>query len=654
MERNSNVPRPLPVIEGVYQSGISDPRFPLLPSIQLENDEDYERYKGLVDKQGYLSIIKADVAANSTEELSVLLKLLSDMAYEEMTAKPSLKHVMPLDLARVPNSWRVTVTIAYGYSLFIDEDGNDRYGISFRKPKNLKVIPSFPGDDFKGRDRLSDILILIASDHPYINVATARFFAEYTNKKFAERVSRQIQNPVFIVKTVQQGFGRPDSREFLKFNDGIDNLRASIDLEKLVYVDEQCGEPDWCINGSYLVYKKIREMMPVWEAFAKPTQEAIIGREKDSSLPLSRQKAGEGNLTPVYPDPTDDKDGPLNAHIRKVQPRRPFPDLFGENDLNRRFLRRPYPFFDGVDTNGNSINGLHFVAFMKSIQDQFEHVTNMWQMNPNFPVPGTGIDALYAKEVLKSLDGGYYFCPPARHSQEDFIGSGLFSKGIKKPYEVPKNIYGYGITFVDIDETIFNTFASIKVLYNNEVIKSLNNQEFNTYKLRDGETFDFGEFRDAANFLATSKPIVDVISELKKILRTITANSEGSRIVFLTARSDFDDKEKFLNVFRKYGIDINSSRMYVERTGNITSGTVAEKKKQVVLSYLSNGTYRRVRLLDDNLENLTTFLSIKEGLKPELVELIRTNHTLSQDIDPVEFFAYLVDHNGKMSLFGKV
>jgi len=654
MERHTHIPKPQPIVEAPYQSGISDPRFPLLPSIELEDDKDYELYKGLVDKQNYAAILKANISVKDKSELKILLKLLSDMAYEEMTKRPSVSHVMPLDLARIPDSWRVTVTIAYGHSLFVDSHGNDRFGISFRKPKNLKIIPKFPGDEFNGVDSICDVLILVASDHPYVNVASTRYFAEYVNKMFSKKIGAKEIKSAFIVKSVQQGFGRPDSREFLKFNDGIDNLRANIDLEKLVYVDENCNEPQWCVGGSYMVYKKIREMMPVWEAFSKSTQEGIIGREKDSSLPLSKNKEGINNLTPVYPDPKDPKDGPLNAHIRKVQPRRPTTDLFGENDLNRRFLRRPYPFFDGVDEKGKSINGLHFIAFMKSIQNQFEHVTNMWQMNPNFPVEGTGIDALYAKEVLKNIDGGYYFCPPARKTKDDFIGSGLFEEYVKTPYKIPQHIYGYGITFVDIDETIFNTFASIKVLKGGSIIKSLDNKEFNDYKLQEGESYDFGEFRDSETFLNSSKPIVSIITELKKILKIISSNSEGSRIVFLTARSDFDNKERFLNTFRKYGIDIDSSRMYVERSGNLTDGTVAEKKKQIVLKYLFDGKYRRVRLIDDNLANLEEFLTIKQGLKYDLIELIREKHFLDDFVDPIVFSAYHVNHQGEMKLFGNV
>ncbi len=55
------------------------------------------------------------------------------------------------------------------------------------------------------------------------------------------------------------------------------------------------------------------------------------------------------------------------------------------NDLEEGSCGGPIPSLDGVDEQGNSINGLHFMAFMKSIQHQFEHVTNMWQMNPGFP-----------------------------------------------------------------------------------------------------------------------------------------------------------------------------------------------------------------------------------------------------------------------------
>jgi deferrochelatase/peroxidase EfeB len=651
MDDYKKIPKPMPFFDPPYQSGISDPHYPLLPPPEVENPEDYNLYKGLVDIQSNLALIRANVFARDAKELQVLLRLLSRYAYESMEKKPSRSHMRPLDLGNLPESYRVTVTIGFGSTLFIDRMGYDRYGLSFRKPKYLKIVPSFPGDEYNPADSVTDLIISVASDHPYVNVATSRYIAEYINKTFCDETGEPRTRTVFKVVDIQQGFNRPDQREFLRFNDGIDNVRVGIDLEKLVFVDENCGEAAWCIGGSYMVYRKIREMMPVWEAFSVKEQEQSIGRERDSGKPLSRQSEGIDNLTPVYPNPRDAADGPLNAHIRKVQPRRPTPDLFGVNDLDRRFLRRGYPFFDGVDEDGKAVNGLHFVGYMKSIQQQFEHVTNMWQMNPDFPQKDTGIDALFAKGVLKTIDGGYYFCPPAPADKEDFIGSGLFKTKEENKYDIPAHIYGYGISFFDIDETLFHTFAQIKVLRNLQVERVLDNQEFNEDKLAEGESYDFGDFRDAKHFLETSVPIVPIIRRLKKILSLITAKSEGSRIVFLTARSDFDDKDLFLNTFRKYGIDIDSDRMYVERSGNLQTGTVAEKKKDIVTKYLATGKYRRVRLIDDNKENLIGFLSIKETISKEILDLIRENHSLPADVDPVEFSAYLVDAVGDMQLF---
>lgn len=653
MEDFKNLAKPVPFFEPPYQSGIADPHYPLLPPPEFEDSEEYNQHKGLVDLQNNLAVIRANVFTRDAEELKLLLKVLSKYAYEAMEKKPSRSHVRPLEFGHVPESYRVTVTIGFGATLFYDKSGYDRFGLSFRKPRSLKIVPKFPGDKFDGADTISDLIIMVASDHPYVNTAISRYIAEYINKEFWKQHGTPENRTVFKVKSIGQGFSRPDQREFLRFNDGIDNVRAGIDLEKLVFVDDACGEPDWCIGGSYLVYRKIREMMPIWEAFSTREQEHSIGREKETGKPLSRQSEGIDNLTPVYPNHTDPADGPLNAHIRKVQPRRQTPDMFGIADTERRFLRRGYPFFEGVDDEGKAVNGLHFVGYMKSIQQQFEHVTNMWQMNPNFPVEGTGIDALYAKGVLQTIDGGYYFCPPAPKDKEDFIGSGLFKTAVEKKYDVPAYVYGYGITFFDIDETLFHTFAQVKVLKDGQLVRVLDNQQFNEDKLAEGESYDFGDFRDAKHFLSSSKPIIPIIRRLKNILHLVTTKSEGSRVVFLTARSDFDDKDLFLNTFRKYGIDIDSRRMYIERSGNLPTGTVAEKKKEIVTKYLATGKYRRVRLIDDNRQNLVEFLSIKETLSDEIVALIRENHSLEADVEAVQFSAYLVDAAGNMTVFYK-
>lgn len=207
---------------------------------------------------------------------------------------------------------------------------------------------------------------------------------------------------------------------------------------------------------------------------------------------------------------------------------------------------------------------------------------------------------------------------------------------------------GWGISFVDIDETVFRTFAEIKVIKNGKEIHSLNNQEFNSYELNDGEKFDFGEFRDAKKFNNTSIPIPKTINRIKKMLSRIKETGSKSKIIFLTARADFDDKKTFLDTFEKNGISMDKSNVYVERSGNIKTGTVDEKKKKIMLKYLKEGIYRRARLIDDFKPNLKALLSIRDNLPINIEDKVRKVYGLSDSDEAIKFIALWVDEKGNL------
>jgi hypothetical protein len=167
--------------------------------------------------------------------------------------------------------------------------------------------------------------------------------------------------------------------------------------------------------------------------------------------------------------------------------------------------------------------------------------------------------------------------------------------------------------------------------------------------LKDGEHFDFREFKDAELFAKTSIPIPKVVERIKRMFKNI--DIRGSKVVLLTARADFDDKDVFLSTFSNVGIPINN--IYVERTGNMTSGSVAARKKQVIMKYLSTGKYRRVRLIDDDIHNLMTFLSLKDNLPQDLIDKVKSKYGVKDDetVAPIEFYALqVVDSMGKMKL----
>jgi len=210
------------------------------------------------------------------------------------------------------------------------------------------------------------------------------------------------------------------------------------------------------------------------------------------------------------------------------------------------------------------------------------------------------------------------------------------------------SIYGKGITFFDIDETIFNTFAKIYVIKNNKIIKKLSNQEFNTYKLEDGESFDFREFRDAKMFRSTSKPIMPTITRIKRMFKNITGR--GSEVVLLTARGSFPDMREFKRTFKDHGIPVD--QMKIEFAGDIQSaaGSVSAAKKQIIMKYLKTGEYRRVRLVDDDLKNVKIFLSLEHDVPKNVLELVKKKHNIIgvESIAPIQFFALLVNPDGSL------
>ena len=186
---------------------------------------------------------------------------------------------------------------------------------------------------------------------------------------------------------------------------------------------------------------------------------------------------------------------------------------------------------------------------------------------------------------------------------------------------------GHGITFFDIDETIFHTSALIWVMKDGKVVKKLDNQTYNTYKLKEGESFDFREFGDAKLFKRTSKIIRPTLAKIRAMMKN--ALRTGSKLALLTARSTFPDMATFKKTFQRYGIRID--KMDINFAGDISAeaGSTAQAKKEIVFKYLSHGEYKRARLLDDNMENLMAFLSI------------------AKELPGVQFKAIHIDKNGK-------
>ena len=177
--------------------------------------------------------------------------------------------------------------------------------------------------------------------------------------------------------------------------------------------------------------------------------------------------------------------------------------------------------------------------------------------------------------------------------------------------ESDNRITGNTISFIDIDETTFHTYAKVNVMKDGKVVRELDNRQFNTDVLKDGETYDFSQFRNSKVFNQTSEPIVPIVTKIQQLIKSIKRNNKLEKVIFLTARADFDDKELFLKTFKANGIDVELPNVYIERSGNLTHiDNVADRKRYVILKYLQTGDYTAVRMFDDDPTNLRVFTKL--------------------------------------------
>lgn len=156
----------------------------------------------------------------------------------------------------------------------------------------------------------------------------------------------------------------------------------------------------------------------------------------------------------------------------------------------------------------------------------------------------------------------------------------------------------------DIDDTLVHTQTQVHVIQNGKVINSLNSHDFTHYKLNPGEEFDFGDFRNAQEFFHKSRPIIPMMNQLKQDINT------GNKVVMVTARADFDDKELFLDTFRKYGVDMG--KVHVYRAGNMKGNIQTEEKKKIIIrNLLDQQPYTKAIMYDDAIPNLLSFIELK-------------------------------------------
>lgn len=144
----------------------------------------------------------------------------------------------------------------------------------------------------------------------------------------------------------------------------------------------------------------------------------------------------------------------------------------------------------------------------------------------------------------------------------------------------------------DFDDTLATTAAQVIVRDSmNVAYRSLTPAQFNAYKLGNGESFDFSEFRDE-DFVHNADPTL-----LIHLAREVY--DEGHAVYVLTAR-DASISDAIHTWLKTHGIDA----IEIHCVGGTTE-TIPWNKKRVLLDMVKK--YDKIYFYDDSEENINIF-----------------------------------------------
>jgi deferrochelatase/peroxidase EfeB len=291
----------------------------------------------------------------------------------------------------------LTVTLGIGASLF-DRPG-DPFGIAPRKPAALVAMPAFASDEIDPARSDGDLAVQACADDPQVCFHAIRNLT-------------RIGRGVVAFRWSQSGFGRTSStdaeqttpRNLMGFKDGTNNVVAedTAALQRHIWVGD-LDDPAWMRGGSYMVTRRIRMLLEVWDRSTLADQEQTIGRIKGNGAPLGGTK--EHDVVNLAVKQDGDPVVPADAHIRLAAP---------DENGGIRLLRRGYSFTDGIDPVTNQLDaGLFFIAYQRDPRKGF------------IPVQASlRTDAL--NEYIRHNGTAMFACPPGVDAG-GYVGETLFT-----------------------------------------------------------------------------------------------------------------------------------------------------------------------------------------------------------------------------------
>ena len=377
-----------------------------LPGLQTVAFRDAHQAGIATAQQEHLHFAALDLVTEEISEVRDLLRVWTEAAERMTRGRPAgeenhSEYLPPEDTGEAfdLSPARLTLTFGLGPSFF-SKEGEDRFGLGGARPAALAPLPPLTGDVLDEARSDGDLCVQACADDPQVAFHAVRNLV---------RISRGLA----VVRWSQLGFGRTAStsktqttpRNLMGVKDGTNNIKAEdADLmDRHVWVPEGEG-PSWMAGGTYLVARRIRMLIEVWDRVSLGEQEASIGRHKYSGAPIGK----EDEFDPVDLEAKNEDGEPLiaeDAHVR----------LARQSD-EEKILRRGYSFTDGFDAERGQLDaGLFFISFQRDPHKQFVPLQQRLAAHDRL------------NEYIRHTSSALFACPPGA-GEGGYVGEGLFDR----------------------------------------------------------------------------------------------------------------------------------------------------------------------------------------------------------------------------------
>ncbi|WP_168123898.1 iron uptake transporter deferrochelatase/peroxidase subunit [Paenibacillus sp. HB172176] len=257
-------------------------------------------------------------------------------------------------------SSRLTMTFGIGPSMF-----DSRFGLAAKRPAALADLPAFGGDELREEWSGGDIGVQVCADDMQVAFHAIRNFA-------------RIARGTAVLRWTQEGFQRSGAadpagatpRNLMGFKDGTGNpdTNDGEEMNRVVWASGSDGAP-WMDGGSYMVVRRIRIRVEVWDRSTLQDQEATFGRHRHSGAPLG----GKNEFDQVDVNRKDANGKlmmPATSHVS-----------IARGDGTVKILRRSYSYSSGMDNRTGQLDaGLLFICYNRDTRKQFTPIqTKMGQ-----------------------------------------------------------------------------------------------------------------------------------------------------------------------------------------------------------------------------------------------------------------------------------